>query len=80
MADVGDKRPSYDAPTTPFRKIVLPAEETVKIPRPAKQSPSQPVPSPPAQQEPQVQRPEPAQGQAQAGPETRPEARPEARP
>ncbi|MBF8186895.1 hypothetical protein ITP53_14330 [Nonomuraea sp. K274] len=41
MADVGDQRPSYDSPTTPFRKIVLPAEETVQIPRPPGQVPLQ---------------------------------------
>jgi hypothetical protein len=34
MADDGEQTPTYDPPTTPFRKIVLPAEETVKIPRP----------------------------------------------
>ncbi|MGN9836958.1 hypothetical protein ACTMTI_02425 [Nonomuraea sp. H19] len=43
MADVGDKRPSYDSPTTPFRKVVLPAEETVRIPRPPAPGPSQPI-------------------------------------
>ncbi|SEM77522.1 hypothetical protein SAMN05660976_06011 [Nonomuraea pusilla] len=35
MADVGDQNPPQDPPTAPFRKVVLPAEETVRIPRPA---------------------------------------------
>ncbi|MFI6734004.1 hypothetical protein ACIBI9_13825 [Nonomuraea sp. NPDC050451] len=61
MADVGDKRPSYDSPTTPFRKVVLPAEETVKIPRPPAAGPSVPLRppagNPPVQQNPPQQAP-----------------------
>ncbi|MEV6154787.1 hypothetical protein AB0L53_31055 [Nonomuraea sp. NPDC052129] len=34
MADVGDQIPTSDSPTTPFRKIVLPADETVMVSRP----------------------------------------------
>ncbi|GAA3241428.1 hypothetical protein [Nonomuraea helvata] len=45
MADVGDQMPSHDSPTTPFRKVVLPSEETVQIPRPpAQRLPAQQVP------------------------------------
>ncbi|MEU0566687.1 hypothetical protein ABZ297_15010 [Nonomuraea sp. NPDC005983] len=47
MADVGDQYPSSDSPTTPFRKVVLPAEETVRIPRPSPQRPYLPPPPPP---------------------------------
>ncbi|GAA3189753.1 hypothetical protein [Nonomuraea roseoviolacea] len=54
MADVGDQQPSQDAPTTPFRKIVVPAEETagpadetVWISRPPTPRPSGPQPTPP---------------------------------
>ncbi|MFI7126946.1 hypothetical protein ACIBQ1_14725 [Nonomuraea sp. NPDC050153] len=75
MADVGDKRPSYDSPTTPFRKVVLPAEETVQIPRPPAAGPSvplrppagnPPVQQPPARQSP-PQQPPPAQPPADRG-------------
>ncbi|MDR8414206.1 hypothetical protein MTP10_36425 [Nonomuraea sp. 3-1Str] len=45
MADVGDQQPNHDAPTTPFRKIVVPADETVVIPRPPGSRPSGPQPS-----------------------------------
>ena len=47
MADVGDQIPSSDSPTTPFRKIVLPAEETVMVPRPLERP--QPPDHPPIQ-------------------------------
>ncbi|WP_433438018.1 hypothetical protein [Nonomuraea sp. CA-141351] len=75
MEDVGDQRPSYDSPTTPFRKIVLPAEETIQIPRPPAPGPSVPIRppagNPPAQQppahQPPAQRP-PAQPPAQQAP------------
>ncbi|MEV4107580.1 hypothetical protein [Nonomuraea sp. NPDC049695] len=56
MADVGDQVPSHDSPTTPFRKIVLPSEETVQIPRPPAQR--LPAQQPPAQQPPAQQVPE----------------------
>lgn len=40
--------PSYEAPTTPFQRVVLPADETVRIPRPpAPLSPLPPLPPPP---------------------------------
>ncbi|MEQ4715444.1 hypothetical protein [Nonomuraea sp. B19D2] len=54
MEDVGDQSPSYDSPTTPFRKVVLPSEETVQIPRPPAPGPSVPI-RPPAQQPPAQQ-------------------------
>ncbi|MEV0198551.1 hypothetical protein [Nonomuraea sp. NPDC050691] len=54
MADVGDQQPSQDAPTTPFRKIVVPADETagpvdetVRISRPPVPRPSGPQPTSP---------------------------------
>ncbi|MFC4011460.1 hypothetical protein ACFOY2_29815 [Nonomuraea purpurea] len=46
MADVGDQTPSMDSPTTPFRKIVLPAAETIGTDRPSQQLPP-PLPPPP---------------------------------
>ncbi|WP_219469937.1 hypothetical protein [Nonomuraea rhizosphaerae] len=85
MADVGDQDqvPSSDSPTTPFRKVVLPAEEesetrTVTVPR-------LPTPKPQPQPRPQRPRPEPEQRpqpQPQPQPEQRqqPEVRPEPRP
>ncbi|MFI6292940.1 hypothetical protein ACIBEJ_15230 [Nonomuraea sp. NPDC050790] len=37
MADVGDQVPSYDAPTTPFQRVVVPADaeadDTIQMPR-----------------------------------------------
>ncbi|MCA2185817.1 hypothetical protein [Nonomuraea cavernae] len=47
MADVGDQGNEHDSPTTPFRKIVLPAEETVQIRRPPAPRPVPPPPPPP---------------------------------
>ncbi|MFD1541999.1 hypothetical protein [Nonomuraea guangzhouensis] len=48
MADVGDQIPSSDSPTTPFRKIVLPTDETVTVPRPPDPlAPLPPLPPPP---------------------------------
>ncbi|MFI7143634.1 hypothetical protein ACIBO2_01885 [Nonomuraea sp. NPDC050022] len=47
MADVGDQIPTSDSPTTPFRKIVLPADETVMVPRPLERP--QPPDHPPVQ-------------------------------
>ncbi|MFC7589800.1 hypothetical protein ACFQYP_43485 [Nonomuraea antimicrobica] len=41
MADDGDQKRTQDAPTTPFRKIVLPPEEPPKSSRPP--GPSGPV-------------------------------------
>ncbi|TMR95011.1 hypothetical protein [Nonomuraea basaltis] len=61
MADVGDQKPSFDAPTTPFRKIVLPAEETVKIPRPPAPGPSVPIKQPSEQKQPPAKQPPPVQ-------------------
>ncbi|WP_188191322.1 hypothetical protein [Nonomuraea sp. SYSU D8015] len=63
MADGRDQRPSFESrsPTTPFRKVVLPAEETIKIPKPPKPGPSVPVrpqgQQPPAQEAPAQQPP-----------------------
>ncbi|MGW4957087.1 hypothetical protein ACWEPL_07625 [Nonomuraea sp. NPDC004186] len=72
MADVGDKRPSYDSPTTPFRKVVLPAEETVQIPRPPAAGPSVPLRppagGPPVQQTPPQQAPLPQPPAQRGGP------------
>ncbi|MFI6320324.1 hypothetical protein ACIBG8_22510 [Nonomuraea sp. NPDC050556] len=39
--------PSYEAPTTPFQRVVLPADETVRIPRPLPPLPPLPPPPPP---------------------------------
>jgi hypothetical protein len=48
MADVGDQIPSSDSPTTPFRKIVLPTDETVAVSRPPEPlAPLPPLPPPP---------------------------------
>ncbi|MEU7863153.1 hypothetical protein [Nonomuraea sp. NPDC049141] len=48
MADVGDQIPSSDSPTTPFRKIVLPTDETVTVSRPPEPlAPLPPLPPPP---------------------------------
>lgn len=48
MADVGDQIPSSDSPTTPFRKIVLPTDETVTVVRPPEPLPPlPPLPPPP---------------------------------
>ncbi|MEV0233132.1 hypothetical protein [Nonomuraea sp. NPDC050786] len=61
MADVGDQVPSHDSPTTPFRKIVLPSEETVQIPRPPAQrlpAPQTPEPQAPESRAPKPQTPE----------------------
>jgi hypothetical protein len=63
MADVGDQIPSSDSPTTPFRKIVLPAEETVMVPRPLER----PQPSGHSAQPGQVQPGQVQPGQVQSG-------------
>jgi hypothetical protein len=55
MADVGDQnqgpepyQPSYDAPTTPFQRVVLPSsEETTRLPRPRTAGPFKPPAAPP---------------------------------
>ncbi|NUW41156.1 hypothetical protein [Nonomuraea rhodomycinica] len=72
MADVGDQQPSQDAPTTPFRKIVVPADETagpadetVRISRPPVPRPSGPA-EPPSR--PQQQGPAPRSGPRQSPP------------
>ncbi|MGP3912009.1 hypothetical protein [Nonomuraea sp. 10N515B] len=58
MADVGDQKPSFDSPTTPFRKVVLPAEETIRIPRPPAPGNSVPIkPSTPPPTGPPIQPP-----------------------
>ncbi|MFI6900407.1 hypothetical protein ACIBKY_04045 [Nonomuraea sp. NPDC050394] len=48
MADVGDQVPSYDAPTTPFQRVVVPADvepdDTVQMPRIV--LPDEPAPDP----------------------------------
>ncbi|MBB6350836.1 hypothetical protein ACWGH8_02930 [Nonomuraea muscovyensis] len=46
MADVGDQRPPFDAPTTPFRKVVA-EDETAVIPRPVSRGPFVPTSPPP---------------------------------
>ncbi|MEV0382157.1 hypothetical protein [Nonomuraea sp. NPDC050643] len=55
----------YDSPTTPFRKIVLPAEETIRISRPPTPGPSSPV-KPPAKAAAQQPAQAPAQPPAQS--------------
>lgn len=48
MADVGDQVPSYDAPTTPFQRVVVPADaepdDTMQMPRIV--LPDEPAPDP----------------------------------
>ncbi|MCA2225465.1 hypothetical protein [Nonomuraea aurantiaca] len=61
MADVGDQIPSSDSPTTPFRKIVLPADETVMVPRPVERP--QPPDHPPVRPGQSTQQVQPGQGQ-----------------
>jgi hypothetical protein len=73
MADVGDQRPSYDSPTTPFRKIVLPAEETIRISRPPAPGPSSPI-------KPPNQAPGQPSGQPSGRPSNQPPAQPQKQP
>jgi hypothetical protein len=48
MADIGDQRSYFDAPTTPFKKVDGPAaDETALIPRPVSRGPFLPATPPP---------------------------------